>query len=370
MDLLSPTGRLLGSRSRRQAGGRLPYRTACVSLLWALGSTGALEAQAAKVRDLTLREGEVPVRLVGYGLVVGLGGTGDRTMGGILGGMTVRSVANLLRNLGVEVPDQMIRTRNAAAVLVTAEASPYTRRGGRFDVTVASLGDATSLRGGELWQTPLLASVGGDPMAIAQGSLVMPRVERGRADRNVETSVTLASAATALVDFTEGDAPLPSRLLLRDPDLATARRIADAVNAELGEGVAEVVDAGAIAIFLPDTDPVGALVTLEGIDVPMSPAARVIVDGRQGIVAAGGDLTVGPAVVSSEWLTLTIGSPVGADPVTSTAVAPGAVRAEPGVRVQELAEVLHSIGATSEMIASVLRSLQGVGALRAEVLVR
>ena len=99
----------------------------------ALVSGSTLQAQATRVRDLTTSGDEVPVRLVGYGLVVGLEGTGDRVFGGILGGVTVRTVANLLRNLGIEVPERVIRTRNAAAVLVTAEASPYTRRGGRFD---------------------------------------------------------------------------------------------------------------------------------------------------------------------------------------------------------------------------------------------
>jgi flagellar P-ring protein precursor FlgI len=333
-------------------------------------AVGKSHAQTAKVRDLTIREGEVPVRLVGYGLVVGLEGTGDRTLGGMWGGMTVRSVANLLRNLGVEVPDQVIRTRNAAAVLVTAEASPYTRRGGRFDVTVASLGDATSLRGGQLWQTPLLASVGGPPVALAQGALQVPAGGRGRGGTGVGTSATLVGAATALVDLGGGGAAPPSRLLLRNPDLATARRIADAVNLEIGQGIATVIDAGAIALDLPPDDPIAALVALEEIDVPVNSAARVVIDARSGAVAAGGDLVVGPAVVSSEWLTLAVGPGAPDGQAASAEPSPGVVRAEAGVRVQDLVEALHSIGATSEMIGSVFRALEGVGALRAEVLVR
>ncbi|MEQ1856947.1 MAG: flagellar basal body P-ring protein FlgI [Longimicrobiales bacterium] len=355
----------------------MPYRRlviAALALLFGFGARSA-HAQTARVRDLTITDGEAPVRLVGYGLVVGLEGTGDRVFGGILGGMTVRTVANLLRNLGIEVPEQMIRTRNAAAVLVTAEASPYTRRGGRFDVSVASLGDATSLRGGQLWQTPLLASVGGAPMAFAQGNIAISASGRLRADGPTETSAVLTSAAVALSDMTEGPIPTPNRLLLREPDLATAQRIAESVNTAVGPGAATVQDPGAIALTLPQDDPLASLVAIGELEITPSLVPRVVIDGQSGAVAAGGDISVGPAVVSHDWLTLTISPPT--DPLTAAAdsasgavLAPGAVRAEAGVRVQALAEALHSVGATAEVIGAVFRSLRTVGAIHAEVLIR
>src|SRR5205085_7414231 len=125
------------------------------------------------VRDLTIEDKAIPVRLMGYGLVIGLDGTGDRSSGGKQGGMTVNSVANLLRRFGIQLPVEAMKTRNVAAVLVTAEVSPYLRPGGKFEVHVSSLGDARSLRGGVLWMTPLQSDVGGQPMASAQGPVLM-----------------------------------------------------------------------------------------------------------------------------------------------------------------------------------------------------
>lgn len=341
------------------------------------------EAQTTRVRDLTINEGEVPVRLVGYGLVVGLDGTGDRVFGSSQGSMTVRSIANLLRNLGIEVPEQFIRTRNVAAVLVTAEASPYLRRGGRFEVSVASLGDASSLRGGQLWQTPLLASVGGAPVAIAQGSLLMPPGDPGRRGGPVETSAVLTDAAVALTDFGGWGGP-PSRLILRRPDLATAQLIAQTVNGALGDGAAVVEDPGSVALTLPADDPMGALVQLGELTLTPVASPRIVIDAQSGVVAVGGDISVGQAVVSHDWLTVTIAPPDTPAPAGGAAapgggalppadaglLPPGAVRADPGIRVQALAEALHAVGATSDMMGAVFRSLRGVGALQAEVEVR
>ena len=126
-----------------------------------------------KIRDLVIADAAVPVRLVGYGLVTGLDGTGDLTIGGRSGGQTVQSVVNLLRRFDIEVPPALLRTRNVAAVLVTAEVSPYLRAGGRFEVAVSSVGDARSLRGGVLWMTPLVPDVGADAVATAQGPVLI-----------------------------------------------------------------------------------------------------------------------------------------------------------------------------------------------------
>jgi len=349
-----------------------------VGVVLGLTIVAPLAGQSVRVRDLTFNEGEIPVRLVGYGLVVGLDGTGDRSFGGAQGSMTVRSVANLLRNLGIEVPERVIRTRNVAAVLVTAEASPYTRGGGRFDVSVASVGDATSLRGGQLWQTPLLASVGGSPMAVAQGNIFVSVGSENARVAPVETSAVMTDGAVAVATFGGGTGAPPARLLLRNPDLATAQLITETINASQ-PGVATIEDPGAIAIQLPAADPLSALVSLGQLQLTPSITPRVVVDAQSGIVAAGGDITVGAAVVSHEWLTLTIAPPDTPTPVgpadaglapDGSVLPPGAVRAEPGIRVQSLAEALHAVGASAEVIGSVFRALRNVGALRAEVQVR
>lgn len=334
-------------------------------LLLALGAGGLRAQLSTRIKDLTVIEGDVPVRLVGYGLVVGLDGTGDRAVGTSQGGgATVRSVANLLRNLGVDVPENVIRTRNAAAVLVTAEVSSYLRRGNRFDVSVASLGDATSLRGGQLWVTPLVGELQGQPIGTAQGSIVL---SQGNLDgaRAVETSGRLPSGGVAVADLASLGLSSVGRLLLNRPDLTTAQRIAETIVGSLGDGSARVEDPGAVAVVLPaDQDPATVLAGLGELEVTPDVAAQVVIDARDGTVAAGGPLLVGPGVVSHGYLTLTVGAE-GTDPPPQ-----GAVRMDPGVRVQDVAEALHAVGATPESIAAVFESLHQVGALRARVVVR
>ena len=156
--------RVARRRTRTYSAERLDgKRVAWAVLTWIVTAVALMtlvadaDAQTTRVRDLTVQGGDVPVRLVGYGLVSGLDGSGDRVSGTSTAGHTVRSIANLLRRFNVEVPENMLRTRNVAAVLVTSEVSPYLRPGGRFDVHVSSIGDATSLRGGVLWITPLQA---------------------------------------------------------------------------------------------------------------------------------------------------------------------------------------------------------------------
>jgi len=335
-------------------------------LLPALGLAVPAAAQDVRVRELTHVEREVPIRLVGYGLVVGLDGTGDRAMGGYGARHTVRSVVNLLRNFAIEVPENMLRTRNVAAVLVTAEVSPYQRAGGRFEVQVSSVGDAVSLRGGVLWTTPLVYEVGGAPVATAQGPLLMSEGGALRGYATVETTGRIPDGG--LLEF---DPPRPqfaaaSRLLLREPDLGTALRIADAVNAELGEGTATVEDPGAIALSLPDGEPPAVLLSRIGeIRVQRDRRSRILIDGRDGTVVAGGDVVVGEAVVSHGSLTLTIGGNTADDPFT-----PGVVRVAPGTTVQDVAAALHAVAVPPSAIAAIFESLRSIGALAAEVSIR
>ncbi len=360
--------RALSARCRSSV--RVGCLTALLAALLLPVPSTAVEAQAPRVRDLTIPEGEIPVQLVGYGLVTGLDGTGDRVFGNREGNMTVRSIANLLRNMGVEVPEYVLRARNSAAVIVTAEASPYARPGGRFDVHVGSLGDATSLRGGVLLQTPMVGSVGGPPLALADGVIVLPSRMDNRRDL-VETSARLTDGGVVMAPIGQPPEGPPSRLHLRDPNLATAQLIAEAINAGLGGDVATVEDPGSVALQLPADDPYRALVSLGDLPVTPDVAPRVVVDARSGIVATGGDITVGAGVVSHDWLTVTIGQPEPAAAGDPNAVLPpGAVRVEPGVQVQSLAEALHAVGATAEVIGQVFRSLRDAGALHAEVVVR
>ena len=355
------------NRSQTRKGKREKFRTiakAVFSLFALHFSLGEAVAQDVQIRDLTIQEQFVPVRLVGYGLVVGLDGTGDRVQGGT--GQTVQSVANLLRRFEVEVPPEMLRLRNVAAVLVTAEVSPYLRAGGRFEVHVSSLGDARSVRGGVLWMTPLISDVGGTPVASAQGTLLISDGAMSRGGYSVETTARIPAGG-----LLEGDLPRPafasaSRLLLKEPDLGTATRIAAAVNAAIGGGTARVEDPGSVALELP-ADPTQRMTLLSRVDelrVQPRRANRIIIDGRDGTVVAGGDLTVGSAVVSHGAVTLTIGG------AGEGAGSPGEGRVPQGTSAQQVASALHALQTPPTEIAAIFASLREIGALPAEVIIR
>ncbi len=323
-------------------------------------------AQDARIGDLAITDVNVPVRVVGYGLVVGLDGTGDRAIGSFGARHTVQSVVNLLRNFGIEVPAEVLRTRNVAAVLVTAEASPFLRPGGRFEVHVASVGDASSLRGGVLWATPLVFDPGSPAVATAQGPLLLSEGEVARGGYSVETTARIPDGALLLADLPKPAVTSPSRLLLREPNIGTAVKIAEAINTAIGENSAQVEDPGAVALTLKDSAG-GTAVTLAKIAdlrVKRDAAATVLVDTRDGTVVVGGEVTVGPGVVSHGGLTLTVGATRTDQP------AAGEVRVAPGASVQDVASALQAVGAPAPVIAAIFESLHRVGALTAEVKVR
>jgi flagellar P-ring protein precursor FlgI len=321
-----------------------------------------------KIRDLTSAEGALPVRLVGYGIAIGLDGTGDRAIGGQTAGPTVQSVINILRRFNVEVPADLIRMRNVAAVLVTAEVSPYLRAGGRFEVHVSSMGDARSLRGGVLYMTPLVADPNGPPLATAQGTMMVS--EGGSTTRYTPTHETSARIPTGGV--LEADLPRPaivanSRLLLREPDLGTATRIADAINKAMGEKTAQVEDEGAVMITLPDSGQKAvALAKIRDLAITPEARPRLVIDGKDGTVVAGGDMIVGAATVSHGAITLAIGNVAPGD----TAAIPGSVRLPAGIAVQRVASALHAVQTPPSEIAAIFAALREVGAITAEVIVR
>jgi flagellar P-ring protein FlgI len=321
-----------------------------------------------KIRDLTTPEGALPVRLVGYGLVVGLDGTGDRAVGGQTAGQTVQSVINILRRFNIEVPAELIRMRNVAAVLVTAEVSPFLRASGRFEVQVSSMGDARSLKGGVLYMTPLVADPNGPPLATAQGSLLIS--EGGSMTRYASTIETSARIPTGGV--LEADLPRPtiaatSRLLLREPDLGTASRIATAINGAFGEKTAAVEDEGSVQVTLADSVVKATAYTkIRELSVRPERAPRLVIDGKDGTVVAGGDMMVGAATVSHGAITLALGADVAAD----TSAVPGSVRLPANISVQRVAAALHAVRTPPAEIAAIFASLREVGALTAEVIVR
>ena len=354
---------------------RPPRRTralalASIALAATLLAPLAAGAQGIPIRDLTLEDQSIPVRLVGYGLVTGLSGTGDNASGGRSAQHTVQSVANLLRRFDVSVPPELLRTRNVAAVLVTAEVSPYLRPGGRFEVQVASVGDARSLVGGVLWMTPLIAEAGGNPMATAQGSLYIEDQDAMR--RRVSHSSAsgrIPSGGILEVDLPRAAFTSSTKLILRQPDIGVAARIAALIDSVVGPGTATVEDPGAVALALKDSagGTAASLARIRDLKVEIVRVARLIIDQRSGTVVAGGDLTLGPGVVSVAGLTLSIGA-AAAD--TAQQGQGGQLRIPTGATVQQLAAALHSVRTPPQQIAQVFEALRLVGAISAEVVAR
>jgi flagellar P-ring protein precursor FlgI len=344
---------------------RLPGALGALLLVLALAAPASADG---RIGDLTLHAGDVPRRLVGYGLVVGLDGSGDRSFGRSTAGTpTVRSVVNLLRRFQIEVPAEQLRMRDVAAVLVTAEASPYLRAGGRFEVQVSALGDATSLAGGVLWMTPLVTDPGQPALATAQGPLLVSdggdshsfRTRQGNTGRIPQGGVLEVETPTEAMS---------TRLVLRRPDLATASRIADAVNAAFGANTAKVEDPGAVALTpaAGRTEGVSAfLAAVDTVQVTTREQALVVIGGRDGTVVAGGGARVGPASVSHGGLTLQVGGRPAAGEAAN-----GLVRVEPQASVQDVAAGLHAAGAKPEEIAAIFEALQAAGALQAQVVIR
>jgi len=335
-----------------------------VSLL--LAAFGTSLARAARVSDLTTHPGATPRRLVGYGLVVGLDGTGDRGFGGLASQTPgVRSIVNLLKRFDVDVPPDRLRPRNVAAVLVTSEVSPYLRAGGRFEVQVAAIGDATSLRGGVLWMTPLAAGPDDPVVASAQGPIWVAMDEEQHTWYRRANAGRIAEGGVLETDPPAAAAP-DSVLVLRSPDLVTAQRIASAVSGTFGAGTAIARDPGAVSLHVASGrtgSMLEFLAAVDTVDVATHVPARIVIDARDGTVVAGGDVRVGAATVSHRGITLAVG---GAVPAASN----GLVHVDPKAAVEDVAAGLHAAGAQAEDLIAIFEALRAAGALDAEVIVR
>lgn len=235
----------------------MPPLSRLLPTLLALLLLGAPATSQVRIKDIADMEGIRPNQLVGYGLVVGLNGTGDKLDSAVF---TRQSLIGMLERLGVNTRDQeaKLKTKNVAAVMVTAELPPFGRTGSRIDISVAALGDATNLTGGTLLVTPLLGA-DGEVYAVAQGALATGAISAGGAassvTRGVPTAGRIANGATVEreVPFQLASRQAP-RLGLRNPDLTTARRMADAINRALGRGTATATDPRTVALNLAGRD--------------------------------------------------------------------------------------------------------------------
>lgn len=346
---------------------------------------------AARLKDIATVEGAQGILLVGYGLVTGLNQTGDSPRAAF----TVQSVVNMLRRFGVTVPASAVRTRNVAAVMVTATLPAFAKPGMRIDVQVSSLGDAESLQGGILLLTPL-AAPDGTIYAVAQGAVSVGGYEfralGTRAARNFVASGRIPAGAIVEREFSpEVLSQQGVRILLHQPDFGLARRVADAIGRVPGlSGAVTVVDAATVAVRVPagqSQDQLMRLIAqLQEVEVPLDPPARVVINERTGTVVVGGNVQLLPAVVAHGGLEVQIQRQVlisqpqpftlGRTEVAETATITvqqeqrKAVAMPAAATVQDVANALNLLGVSPRDLIAILQALKEAGALTGELIVQ
>ncbi|WP_319825104.1 flagellar basal body P-ring protein FlgI [Thalassovita sp.] len=353
--------------------------------------TGPVLASSVRLKDLVDFDGVRGNDLVGYGLVVGLNGTGD----GIRNApFTEEIMSNILERLGVNITGEQFRPKNVAAVFVTASLQPFARAGSQIDVTVSAIGDAKSLLGGTLVMTPLNAA-DGQIYAVAQGTIIAggASVEGEAASivKGVPTSGVIPSGARVEREVEFDLSSLTTvRLALREADFTTAARIEMAINRDFGAGVARMLDAGTVRLNIAATgmpSPAHALGRIENIPIEPERKARVVVDQRSGTIVMGEDVRLSRVAVSQGNLTLRIQeAPIAVQPNPfaegETVVVPRSraeIEEEPGTRLaevnggaslSEVVEGLNALGVSPRDMIDILKSIKAAGALHAEFVVR
>lgn len=352
---------------------------------------GSMAQAQIRLKDLVEFDGVRGNDLIGYGLVVGLDGTGD----GIRNApFTEDIMTNILERLGVNITGEKFRPRNVAAVLVTATLPPFARSGARVDVTVSAIGDAGSLFGGTLVMTPLNGA-DGQIYAVAQGAVIAGGVAaRGNAAQVVEgvpTSGTIPGGARVEreVDFALSSLT-QVRLALRQPDFTTALRIEQAINSNYGRAVAVMQDSGTVVLDIAATrapSPAYALSRIENLVVDPGARARVVIDQRSGTIVMGEDVRISRVAVAQGGLTLRVEeTPVAVQPNPfspgQTVVVPrtdASIQQQPSVSLAEvrggttLASVvagLNALGVGPRDMIDILNTINAAGALHAELIVR
>ena len=351
----------------------------------------AAGAHAERVKDLATVSGVRGNQLVGYGLVVGLDGTGDQTS---QTPFTIQSIKNMLLKFGVTIPPNTNpQLKNVAAVTITADLPPFSKAGQTIDVTVSSIGNAASLRGGTLLMAPL-RGIDGEVYGIAQGSLIVSGfgvkgTDGSKLSVNVPSSGRVPNGATVEREVPNSFAAQPYVVLnLHTPDFTTAARVAAGIDLLLGEGTAQAIDSVSVKVVAPQ-DPnqrIAYMSTLETIEIqPGEAPARVIVNSRTGTVVIGSLVRVAPAAVAHGSLSVTITerqdvsqpNPFGrgetvVTPRSEISLNQDQARMflfEAGVNLDEIVRAVNQVGAAPSDLVAILEALKEAGALRAELIV-
>jgi flagellar P-ring protein FlgI len=365
---------------------RLRTGIAALAVIFGLSASAPADA-ASRIKDLASVEGVRQNQLIGYGLVVGLNGTGD-TLNNIP--FTKQSLQAMLERLGVNIRGQTLRTGNVAAVMVTANLPAFGTQGTRIDITVSAMGDSKSLQGGTLLVTPLLGA-DGNVYAVGQGSLAIggfsAEGDAAKITRGVPTVGRISNGAIIEREIDFALNRLPNlRLALRNADFTTAKRIASAVNDFIGIPAAEPLDPSTVQLSIPKEyhgKVVALLTEIEQLQIETDMSAKIIIDERSGIIVLGRDVRVSTVAVAQGNLTVSISeTPQVSQPAPfsrgRTVTAPrskvGVVEdgkklalVNEGMSLQQLVDGLNALGIGPRDMISILQAIKAAGAIQADI---
>ncbi|MDR3562504.1 MAG: flagellar basal body P-ring protein FlgI [Negativicutes bacterium] len=346
-------------------------------ILVAAASAPCLAAYAsARIKDVAKVQGVRSNQLVGYGLVVGLAGTGDSNKSTY----TIQSIVSMLKSFGVVVPSAQLQPKNVAAVMVTAQLPPFVKSGDTIDITVSSMGDAKSLQGGTLLQTPLKAA-NGAIYAVGQGPMSLGGFAAGGAGASTQKTFPTAGLIPSggIVERevpTKVDDNGTISLSLNQADYTTANRVAESIERQFGQ-IVNARDAGSVVIRVPreySGNLVGFIAAIEELPVTPDTVAKVVINERTGTVVMGGNVTIDTVAVAQGGLSIKIGKPADA---TQTPPPGGAtdnktpdanlILLPASANVSDVVNALNAVGASPRDVISILQAIKASGALHAEM---
>jgi len=346
------------------------------------------QAMSTRLKDVVDFEGVRENMLIGYGLMVGLNGTGDSLNNAPF---TQQSLIGMLERMGVNTRGANLRTKNVAAVMVTANLPAYAAQGTKIDVGVSAMGDAKSLLGGTLLVTPLMGA-DGEVYAVAQGPIAVSgfsaQGQGASVTRGVPTAGRISSGAIVEREIQFALAELPVlRLSLKNPDFTTAQRVATVINSRLGAGRARATDPASVLLSVPDGrrgDVVGLVTEIEQLRVTPDQPAKIVVDEKSGVIVMGQDVRISTVAVAQGNLTIRVTeTPQVSQPAPfsqgQTTVTPqtniqvddqsgnrlGMMQS--GVTLQELVQSLNALGVGPRDMISILQTIKAAGALQADI---
>lgn len=324
---------------------------------------GVSDSRAARIKDLASIKGIRSNQLTGYGLIVGLNGTGDKD--GVT--FTRQALANMMEKMNIFINKNQLKVKNVAAVMVTASIPPFARIGDMIDVSVASLGDAKSLKGGTLLITTL-KGIDGQIYALASGpvTIAMPS-DAGNQNSHLQVARIVNGASVEREIPFQLDGKKTLILSLFTPDFTTAKRMTDTINSSIGAGVAKTIDSSALSLTVPESmwqkDVAEFIADIETLSVIPDTIARVVVNEKTGTVVFGSDVTISRVAIAHGSLSVTIDGADGQETRENVMNLPGTST------IGELVRGLNAMGVKPQDLISILQSIKAAGALQAELVI-